>query len=76
MTTEDFEIKLFTFDCTGCGICRDKCKNNVLKIIDNGMCRFVNVIDEASCIGCGLCEKHCPTNAIKIFRKKELIEQL
>jgi len=66
MATKNFEIKLYTFDCTGCEKCIQKCKNNVLKIVDNGMCRFVNVINEASCIGCGLCETYCYHDAIKI----------
>lgn len=66
MATKNFEIKLYTFDCIGCEKCIRKCKNNVLKIVDNGMCRFVNVINEASCTGCGLCETYCYHDAIKI----------
>lgn len=66
MTTNNFEIRLFTYDCIGCGICWHKCKKNVLKMVDNGMCKFVNVIKETSCIGCRLCEELCPTNAIII----------
>ncbi|MCH4016938.1 MAG: 4Fe-4S binding protein [Prevotella sp.] len=68
MKTKDFEIRLFSLDCTGCGKCLKKCKNDVLKIVDNGMCRFINVINEASCIGCRICEDNCPTHAILITK--------
>jgi len=60
------EIAIFTFDCTGCGRCVLRCPQHVLKLVDNGMCRFVTVVNEDACVGCGRCEEVCPVKAIKI----------
>lgn len=64
------EVELFTFNCIGCGKCVSHCKQGVLKMVDNGMCRFVNVVDETRCLGDGLCENICPKKAIKITRNR------
>jgi ferredoxin len=59
-------INLFTYDCTGCGKCVRVCPPKILKIVNNGMVRFVNMENEDACIGCGRCERVCRNNAIKI----------
>jgi NAD-dependent dihydropyrimidine dehydrogenase PreA subunit len=59
-------INLFTYDCTGCGKCIRVCPESVLKIVYNGMTRFINTKNEEECIGCGRCEHACKNNAIKI----------
>jgi|WetSurMetagenome_2_1015567.scaffolds.fasta_scaffold199838_2 NAD-dependent dihydropyrimidine dehydrogenase PreA subunit len=59
-------ISLFTYDCTGCGRCIRACHKHVLKMIDNGMARFINTINEDDCTGCGRCESACENDAIKI----------
>lgn len=60
------KIDLFTYSCRECGKCIQKCSNHVLKLINNGMTRFVNVIDEKACNACCKCEKVCTHQAIKI----------
>lgn len=60
------EIVLHTFDCIGCGRCIEACGNGVLKFVDNGACRFINVADAARCTGCGRCERRCPKKAISL----------
>lgn len=57
---------LYTFNCTGCGYCVKVCGNEVLKLVDNGSCRFVNVADASRCTGCGRCERRCPHGAISL----------
>lgn len=64
------KIDTITTKCTGCGKCVHVCRIGCLKIVDNGFCRFVNVVDENLCIGCGLCEQICPKKAIKIHKTK------
>lgn len=60
------KIMLYTFDCTGCGYCVKVCGNGVLRLVDNGACRFVNVTDAARCSCCGRCEMRCPNGAITL----------
>ncbi len=60
------DIELYTFDCLGCGRCVKRCPSGILKMIDNGMCRFVNVQNEHLCIACRRCEEMCRTKAIRI----------
>lgn len=66
MTRSPRKIVLHTFDCTGCGYCVKVCGCNVLKLVDNGTCRFVNVADTSRCNGCGRCERRCPDGAIAL----------
>ena len=66
MTTRKQKIVLYTFDCTGCGYCVKVCGNEVLKLVDNGACRFINVADASRCNGCGRCERRCPNGAISL----------
>lgn len=67
------KIDTITTKCAGCGKCVHVCKIGCLKIVDNGFCRFVNVLDENLCIGCGLCEQICPKQAITIHKTKSSI---
>jgi len=69
MATNKFEIKLYTFDCIGCGKCIRKCPNEVLKLVNNGMCRFICVANEYLCTGCKRCEQACRNKAIRIIIK-------
>ena len=65
------EIDIFTYNCTGCGKCVTCCPCGCFTLVDNGSCRFVNIIAADLCIGCKLCEQHCPNNVIKIERTKK-----
>ncbi len=64
-------ILLFTYDCAGCGRCVARCPAQVLKLVGNDICRFVNVEDEARCVVCGICERVCPRHAIKLILADE-----
>ena len=45
MTAQKRKTVLYTFDCSGCGYCTEVCDSGILKLVDNGTCRFVNVAD-------------------------------
>jgi Na+-translocating ferredoxin:NAD+ oxidoreductase subunit B len=54
-------------NCTGCGICLDRCQMDAITINDDD----VAVIDYDRCIGCGLCVITCPGEAIILKAKSE-----
>ena len=76
MTAQKRKIVLYTFDCSGCGYCTEVCGSGVLKLVDNGACRFVNVADASRCTGCGRCERRCPNNAILLKPNNTMKEKL
>ncbi|MCD4708073.1 MAG: ATP-binding protein [Candidatus Sabulitectum sp.] len=47
-------------DCTGCGICMEKCKFNAIEITAEGKYR----VDPFGCEGCMVCVEVCPVKAI------------
>lgn len=47
-------------ECIGCGICVDKCPQEVLEVV-NGV---VEAVNEDACIACGDCVEECPMGAI------------
>lgn len=50
-------------DCTGCGLCLDRCYFGALSTRDEGDDSKVSV-DGAKCVGCGLCAVVCFSDAI------------
>ena len=58
---EGVSVKVKTADCTGCGICKDRCFMGAISIEDKKA-----AIDETKCRGCGVCVEQCPKDAIKI----------
>ena len=51
-------------ECTGCGICLDRCPMDAIKIDDAS-----SIIDENRCIGCGLCVSSCPVSVISLNKR-------
>ena len=47
-------------DCTGCGICMEKCKFDAIEATAEGKCR----VDPFGCEGCMVCVEVCPVKAI------------
>ena len=56
-----------TENCTGCGICSDRCQMDAISTDNDG----IAVIDFDRCIGCGLCVPTCPSEAILLKTKSE-----
>lgn len=52
----DFDFKT---NCYGCGLCKNVCPKNAIKMIENKDGFFNPVIDKEKCINCGLCSKTC-----------------
>ena len=57
-------------DCTGCGICLDRCYFSAISLKDhNG--GEVAVVNPDKCMGCGLCSIKCETEAISLIEVRE-----
>jgi len=55
--------ELLPDNCTGCGICRDVCPENAIRMTrDMGLPEPV----PDACTGCGRCLSECPFDAISI----------
>lgn len=48
--------------CTGCGVCSEKCPKQCINMIENMEGFLYPSINSAECIHCGLCKKICPNN--------------
>lgn len=65
-------LLFYTFDCTGCGRCVASCPQGVLRLVDNGACRFVQAADESRCLECGRCARVCRRGAVKLYKKENM----
>jgi 2-oxoglutarate ferredoxin oxidoreductase subunit delta len=67
-TMEKGVFHIFPDYCKGCGLCKEKCPNDVLVWSDKlGVSMELPPIkpkDEDSCIACNICEIVCPDCAI------------
>ncbi len=68
------------FNCTGCSVCYNICKQDAIKMCNDDKGFFYPVIDFEKCIFCEQCYKNCPyyssldqkalNNSIKVFAVK------
>jgi len=54
-------------DCSGCGICVERCQVNAVSI-DDGL--GVSSVNLGRCIGCGNCTVSCPSGAMSLLKKE------
>ncbi len=52
-------------DCTGCGICLERCQMKAIVIED------VAMVKKERCIGCGLCVTSCDFDAMRLIEKAQ-----
>jgi len=55
--------------CTGCGICVEKCYNQIIELNDDDKAERI----EEFCVGCGVCAYHCPENAISLIEGQRTV---
>lgn len=66
---KEFDVRVDTKRCKGCGICVALCPKQVLELrYPEVKCEVVRVQD---CIGCLMCEMHCPDFAIVCHPKEK-----
>jgi electron transport complex protein RnfB len=67
----DYYAAAETENCTGCGICAEKCQVNAIKIDEQTGKATINL---DRCIGCGNCVAACPSEALKLVKiEKETV---
>lgn len=59
---------LETDNCTGCGICADKCPITAITMHDSEGLKMAE-INQQKCIGCGVCASACPSSALTMSRR-------
>lgn len=64
---EVISLQIFAYECSGCGKCAEKCRRDVLKMVNNGSCKYAILINLDNCIGCGNCIKACKSHAIELI---------
>jgi len=67
MARSDFYVTLEESNCTGCGICIDRCQFGALNMGADGIVE----VDLARCFGCGLCVSSCASGALTLRQKSE-----
>ena len=51
-------------DCTGCGLCRELCRFDAVRVSGEEPGQSTYRIDPVACEGCGVCVRFCPAHAI------------
>ena len=49
--------------CTGCGLCAEKCPKDCILMVEDGEGFRFPQIDSTKCVECGLCVRSCPTTS-------------
>lgn len=49
--------------CTGCGLCAEKCPKDCILMVEDGEGFRFPQIDFTKCVECGLCVRSCPTTS-------------
>lgn len=70
IATSNFVCKVDTDNCTGCGLCADRCWVKAITMDENNTAR----VDKERCIGCGVCMFVCPTGCMS-FERREVIKE-
>jgi len=63
----NFFAKIEQNNCTGCGLCLQKCPIKAITLIDSINSKKAQIIKD-QCIGCGVCANFCPVKAITMHR--------
>ncbi len=68
-----FAAEVALEDCTGCGLCEERCYFGALSLAEDGTATIL----AEKCMGCGLCQVACPEKAIAMVqvREEEFIPQ-
>lgn len=61
VTDKSFDYTI-TNTCCGCGVCKEVCNHDAIKISLNESGFNEAIIDKDKCVKCGLCKKVCPFN--------------
>lgn len=57
------DVRLITqSNCTGCGLCSEKCPQNCISMAPNEEGFLFPTVDLHTCINCGVCSSYCPIN--------------
>ena len=62
----NFQAKVDTNTCEGCGTCEEWCQVGAVRVYEN---KQHAVVDLNRCLGCGVCVSKCPTESISLFKK-------
>lgn len=54
-------------ECTGCGLCAEKCPKNCILMVENEEGFRYPQIDSIKCVECGLCLRTCPATVASDF---------
>ena len=54
--------------CCGCGVCRNVCNRNAIRMEENREGFLYPVVDQEKCVDCGMCKVHCP-----VFSHEKLV---
>jgi len=72
--TTNFIPEIQINNCTGCGLCKEKCPVDAIRIevaeINN---QKIAIIDKNLCLGCGICVRVCNKNSILLKSRPERV---
>lgn len=68
----NFMASVDTANCSGCGICVERCQVRAVKMVDSENGGEVARVKARRCIGCGICASACAENAMTVVRRPEI----
>ncbi len=63
MVSSGFVAAVDAENCTGCGLCTDKCPFEAITLSDD-----VATVNRSKCMGCGVCQGQCAFEAVALIR--------
>jgi ferredoxin len=68
--SSDYYASVNIANCTGCGVCIERCQVNALSFDEH---LGIPTINLDRCIGCGNCVSSCPSGALSLLQKDKIV---